>query len=312
MKIPSYSSHARRLTVLILTLVCATAASAQSRTPEIKIKPSQRQIEAARHDPDDTLHLEERPYFLLIDQYEEALEAGDYEAAGLRLVEAMGVEPANPLNVALLTNLGMVYYYNEQDSLALVTLQEACRRSPNLVKAHFHRGQVLSAMGRDREAYEAYGRVLELDSVNSDARFYHGMMALYDGDLATAEADFAALQRVVPHWRRTTLATATLYSMTGRDREAISLYRKLIELERMPEYYAALAGCLLAVDDLSEASRVIGDALSMFPNDPELYYYRAVLNERRYLHDDAHRDAKRAIELGANPQRVQRIFIPKK
>lgn len=296
--------------------MAASTAIAQSRTPELKIPQSVSQLEKAKKqgikDANDTLRLEERPYFLLIDQSEEALREGDFEAAGLRLVEAMGIEPQNPLNVALLSNLGIIYYYNHQDSLALVTLNEAVKRAPKLVSAHLHRAQVLSAMGRDGDAYDAYSTVLEIDSINSDARFYHGMMALYHGNLSTAEADFATLNRVVPLWRKTYLARATLFSMTGRDQEAISLYRKLLDVEKAAEYYAALAGCLIAVDNLSEASSVLGEALAVYSNDPELYYYRAILNEKRYLHDDARRDAKRAVELGADPLKVQRIFTKDK
>lgn len=290
-----------RLVVLPVMLFALTV-TGQSRFPELKIPEAPK--EAA-----DTTGFEEQPYFLLIEQSEKALAEHDYDAAGLRLVEAMGVEPDNPLNVALLTNLGLIYYYNEQDSMALVTLNHAVERSPRLIAAHDARARVLIGMGRDKEAYRDYCSIIEIDSVNTDARFYRGMMALYGGDLATATADFDVLQRVVPLWKNTTLAQATLYSMTGRDQEAVSLFRKLLETDKQPEYYASLAGCLIAVDNLNEASQIIGEGLERFPADAELYYYRAILNRRRYLDDDAHRDAKRAIELGASPRRVAEIFI---
>lgn len=293
-----------KISAIFLFLSIFTAeAAAQSRFPEMKIPRTK--ISAKT----DTSGIEERPYFLLIEQSEKALEEQDYEAAGLRLVEAMGVEPDNPLNVALLANLGMIYYYNEQDSMALVTLNVACERAPRLVAAHENRARVLIGMGRDKEAYDDYGRIIEIDSINTNARYYHGMMALFNGDLLTAETDFAVLDRVVPLWRNTMLANATMYSMTGRDREAISLFRKLIDKERLPEYYSSLAGCLIAVDDLGEASRVIGEGLELYKSDPELYYYRALLNHKRFMEDEAHKDAKKAIELGASPKRVAAIFM---
>ena len=46
------------------------------------------------------------------------------------------------------------------------------------------------------------------------ARFTLGMMALYRGDLSTAKADFAVLDKVVPLWSKTILANATMYAMT--------------------------------------------------------------------------------------------------
>ena len=308
----NFLSHSafRALFIAIVAIFSLQSPSsfAQNRTPEIKINKSQRQLKEESKDPNDSLNLEERPYFLLIDQSEKALEQNDYEAAALRLVEAMSVEPDNPLNVALLTNLGMIYYYNEQDSMALRVLDEAVRRSPRLIAAHEKRARVLTGMGRDKEAYEEYGRVIDIDSLNTSARFYHAMMALHSGKLPEAEADIACLNRVVPLWTNTVLANATLFSMTGREREAISLFRRLLDKDKLPEYYAALAGCLIAVDDLNEASRVIGEGMELFKADAELYFHRAVLNHKRFLPDEAHRDAKRAIQLGADPKRVAAVL----
>jgi tetratricopeptide (TPR) repeat protein len=292
----------RLLSIILLSIACIASAFAQSRTPELKINTEK------STEPTDTFNFEERPYFFLIDQSEKALEENDYETAGLRLMEAMSVEPQNPLNVALLTNLGMIYYYNEQDSLALETLNEAVRRSPRLVGAHEMRARVLTGMNRDKEAYNDYCDIIEIDSVNTNARFMRGMMALYGGDAETAKQDFDVLNRVIPLARNTLLANGTYLSMTGNDREAISYFRKLLEYEKMPEYYASLVGCLIAVDNLDEASKVLGEAFERYKSDPELYYYRAKLNKLRYMPEDAHKDAKRAVELGADPRKVAKIF----
>lgn len=75
-----------------------------------------------------------------------------------------------------------------------------------------------------------------------------------------------------------------------------------------PEYFSGLAGCLLALDEFSRASEAIDAGLKRYANDPELYYYRAWLNCKRYRFDDAHRDAEKAISLGANPARVNALF----
>lgn len=292
----------RLFAILLLVILVFPSVFGQSRNPEMKFS------EIEHSDKKDTLGLEERPYFLLIGQSEEALANHDYEAAGLRLVEAMGIEPHNPLNVALLSNLGMIYYYNEQDSLALVTLNVAVERAPKLIGAHENRARVLIGMGRDAEAYDEYGTIIGIDSLNCDARFTHGMMALYRGDLPTAKADFAVLDRIVPLWSKTLLANATMYAMTGNDVEAASLYRRLLDKDKLPEYYSALAGCLISLDNLDEAGKVIGEGLARFSSDPELYYYRALLNHKRYLPQEAHADAKKAIELGANRDKVLKIF----
>lgn len=293
------------LKYIIIFLFCSAAVNgiAQSRMPEVKIAPRQPEKTAK-----DSLDFEERPYFLLIEQSEKALEEGNYDAAALRLVEAMSVEPNNELNVALLSNLGMIYFYNEQDSMALVVLDKAIERSPRLIAPREGRARILLNKGFDKDAYDEYANILEIDSTNVEARFIHGMMSLYAGNLPVALDDIKMLEKLVPTNTKTLLAKATLYSMTGKELEAISLFRNLIESDPAPEYFARLAACQLAIDRLGEASETIGTALDKYPTDAELFYYRAILNKKRYLLDDAQKDARRAIELGADKRKVLKIF----
>lgn len=291
----------RKALLVIIFVLTGIILFAQNRMPEIKISPREPEKEL-------TDSLEERPYFLLIDQSEKALERGDYDAAALRLVEAMGVEPENELNVALLSNLGMIYYYNEQDSLALVVLEKAIERAPRLIAPREGRARILVNLGRDEEAFREYGNILGIDSINTNARFMHGMMALYSGNLQTALDDIGVLEQVIPASSRTMLAQATLYSMTGCEIEAISLFRKLIEREPAPEYYSRMVACQLTIDELGGASETLGQWLEKYPEDGEIYYYRAILNKKRYLPEDAHRDAQKAIRMGINPQKVKSIF----
>lgn len=294
--------------VLVLAAIFAKPAGsvAQSRGPEFKIPVPLKQ--AHKDILSDSLSMDERPYLLLIGQSEDALAADDYESAALRLVEAMSIEPENPLNVALLSNLGMIYFYNGQDSLALTTLDKVIERSPRLIAGHENKARVLTAVGRDDEAFDEYATIIGLDSLNTGARFYHGTIALYAGDIKTAREDFDVLMQVVPHTRVNYLAQGTFYSMTGNPSEGAYYFRKLIDIDPSPEYYASLVGCYLATDNLSDAADTLAKAFDRYPNDPELYYYRAWLKRDRYELDDAHKDAQKAIELGANPDKVKKLF----
>jgi len=251
---------------------------------------------------------EEDPYVLLCGQADQAVADGDFDSAAKRLLEAMALRPESPHNVLLLSNLGMIYSYMDNDSMAIAVLDEAVRRAPELRTAQSNRGEVLLKLGRDKEAFEAFGNVIAADSVNIDARYYHGIIALYKGKLDVAEADFAVLKSLMPEAITTARALGMLYSLSDRDREALPYLRKLISLEPAPEYYAALAGSLLALSELSEASAVIAEGLERYPDDPELYYYRAILNRDRFLLDDARADAARAAALGVNPKRIEAIF----
>lgn len=258
---------------------------------------------------DDT---DEDPYFILMGEADKAIADGRYEEAAARLVDAMAVEPGNPGNVMLLSNLGMVYSYMDKDSLALVALDEASRRAPRMVTVINNRARIYLKLNRDDDAFNEFSHALEIDTVNLDARYYRGFMSLYKGNLPGAEADFDVLKRKVPNSYITAVALSSLYSMTGRDRQAVPYFEKLLELDPNPEYYAGLAGCYLAMDNLSEASAVINEGLKRYSRDPELYYYRARLNHERFRLDDARADAKKAIEYGASPAKVNAIFEKKR
>lgn len=254
---------------------------------------------------------DENPYILLMGEAEKAIAEGKYEEAAARLIDAMGVEPGNPANLILQTNLGMVYSSLDRDSLAIATLDDVINRAPKMTVARVNRGRINLKINRNDSAMADFSRVIELDSVNYEARYFRGMMALYDGDRETAENDFSVLDGTQPERQRTLLALATLYSMTGRDREAIEYFKKLIEKEPAAEYYSALAGCYLAIEELSEASSVIAEGLKLYPIDPELYYYRAWLNRDRFRLDEARNDANRAIRYGASPDKVNALFKKK-
>lgn len=257
---------------------------------------------------DSLVNYDEDPYVILVGEAEAAIADGNYQEAAQRLLDALSVGPDRESNPLLKSNLAMVYSYMDRDSLALKKLDDLIAESPRMTTALQNRAQVLLKLGDDVRAYEDFSTVLSIDSLNLDARYYHGMMALYGGRRDIAEADFMVLESRAPNSLDTATALGTLYSLTRQDKQALPYLRRLVEETPSPEYYSALAGCLLALDNLSEASEVISNGLKRYSHDPELYYYRARLNRARYRLDDARADAKRAIELGANPAKVNAIF----
>ena len=254
---------------------------------------------------------EEDPYFILMGEAQKAIEEEKYEEAAARLIDAIGIEPGNPANLILKSNLGMVYSCLGRDSLAIATLDDVTNQAPNMSAAILNRGRIKLKINDNEGAYNDFCRVIEIDSVNADARYFRGMMALYGGNKSMAETDFKKLEQIQPTRTRTFAALGTLYSMTGRERQAVGYLTKLIEADPTPEYYSTLAGCYLVLEELSEASSLIAEGLKRFGHDPELYYYRAWLNRDRFRLDDAHEDARLAIKYGADPTHVNALFTKK-
>jgi len=251
------------------------------------------------------------PYFILMGEADDAINEKNWPEAAARLCDALAVKPDHPSNTLLLYNLAKVYSYLGNDSLAIVTFDRGLQIAPNMSVLYLGRAKTFLGMGKRKEACADLESVLNIDSLSTEARYLHGMMSLYGGRIDDAERDFNVLASVAPTSYDTAVALGTFYSLTGRERKAIPYFEKLIEVEPTPEFYSCLAGCHLALGELTEASEIIGEGLRQYPEDAELYYYRAWLNRDRFRNDDAKADARHAIELGANPNKVNSLFANK-
>lgn len=244
------------------------------------------------------------PYMERVAMADSAINKEDWPLALDLLHQAILIEPENPGNIMLMSNIGMLEFNLGQDSLAIQTLNEAHRRAPKSVTILSNRARVLTALGAESEALDDYNRVMELDSTQVSARFNHGLLSLRLRKYRDARADFDYMTAHFPDAYETKLGNATMYCAVGEYAAAIPYYSDLLDKHKEPEFYGARAFCRLQTGDLDGASDDIGRALELDPDDGELYLYRAALNKMRYMPDDARRDAQRAVDLGIDPARA--------
>ncbi len=247
-------------------------------------------------------------YYDIVDKADKAIKESNWIEAESYLVEAMRLEPANPGNILLMSNLGMVQFQNGQDSLALQTLNNAHIMAPSSVTVLQNRARVLLATNRATEAYRDYSAILSIDSTVVEPRFYHTLLAMEQGLDSICTKDLAYMNHHMPDNRLTYLANATVLRIKGKYDEAIPYLTKLLEKEKYSEHYAARAICEMMTGDLNSAATDVAEAITLDPADGELYLTRALLNKMRYRPDDAKIDGKRAIDLGVNPQKVRQLL----
>lgn len=247
-------------------------------------------------------------YLNYVGEADKAIEEGRWYDAAAHLESAMRLEPGNPTNVLLMSNLGLVRLNAGEDSLALAILNDAHRIAPTSVIVLNNRAKVLQAMGRTSEAYNDYSLIIGIDSTAIEPRFMHGIMSVYSGDTITAKKDFAVLQTLAPDSESTAIGLAALYTATNRPLDAIIQYTKLINKNPDIEYYSGRAACYLLTEQLNDAAADIAEGLRINPNDAEFYLYRAYLNKLRYRAEDAEADLKQALKLGADPNRAKLFY----
>lgn len=247
-------------------------------------------------------------YMHYVQQAEEAIGKRKWPLAIAYLQEAMHSDPGNPQNIMLLSNMGMLQYYNGEDSLALHTLTEARAMAPASVVILSNRAQVLAGMNRLDDAFNDYSRIIDMDSTYADAWRERGAIRLQQGKVTEAESDISRYRALRPDDDQGKLMQAVLFAATARPDEAIPLYSELIEKKAESVYLSARATCYLQQSDLLSAAEDIARGLELDPDDGELYYCRAWLNRLRFRDDDAMADARRAVERGVNPLRVKSLL----
>lgn len=260
---------------------------------------------AATDVPDD----EEDPYFLLTGQAAEAIDSCDYASAVERLHEAMSLRPNAPENVLLLSNLGMVYSYMDEDSLALTAFNRALEIAPSMRTVLANRAKVLLKSGRNKEAYRDLGAVIDIDSTDVDARYLHGLLAIGFGDMERAKADMTVVLDDNPEGLAAAVGMASIYTLEEKHREALPYLERLVAESGREEDYAALAACQLELDMLSDAGATIAKGMGKFPESGELYLCRARLNRARYDRRSAEADTKQARRLGIEPARIKALGL---
>lgn len=247
-------------------------------------------------------------YLRIVDDADAAVKAGDFAKAERLYMEAMQLQPDNNGNILLMSNLGMVRFYMGNDSLALVTLDEAHSIAPKSTTILLNRARVRLVNGMADKALDDYERVIEIDPGQPDPYFYKGMIELSSGLIDEAEADFTRLREIDPEGENTSLSWARLLVIQKRHREAIHYLNRLIAREKSSDYLASRALCHLMTGQLGEAAEDIADGLELAPDDGMFYLYRAMLNKQRYQTDQAKADGRKAIELGVRREIVDALL----
>ena len=150
---------------------------------------------------------------------------------------------------------------------ALDICNEMLAESDNNPSALGVRSQIRTAMGRFDLAMEDADKALSINGNSDRALFAKGEVLFYG---------------------------------SKEYRQALEQYEAAIKAnQQRTEAYSGKARALRGLERFKEAMKTIEDALSMFPNDPELYYIRGLLNFQRQLYKSAIDDYDKALSLNA-------------
>lgn len=193
---------------------------------------------------------------------------------------------------------------SEQRDAARKQLLKALEQKPDLADARFALG-VLAFNDRDYKASEAYFKPLLKTPRAQDATYELGRIAEAQRNYPAALDYYAQVTRGVQSLDAA-VRRASVLARQDRLPEARELLASLREqLPQLAErFYLAEGDLLLGADELDAAQKLYSEALSEFPQDPDLIYGRSLVYERQKKLDLAEKDLRTLLNESPDDTRA--------
>ena len=250
----------------------------------------------------------ETPYFQYIDSAQTYIYSHDWPMAEQWLLKAFKVDPDNPSNSMVLSNIATLQRYQGKLADAVKNYSLALDMTPHAVTLLLNRAALYVEMDSVERAIDDYERGCELDLYDTEARYSLGVLAMERGDTKHAEDLFTEIKRINPNSGLYHEGMGLLNKRNGNFARAVELFTQVIKVQPSAQLLGHRADCYLAMKRLNDAEDDIRTALDMTPDDPYLYVLRAKLNKLRFQRDDMDRDIDTAVSLGLSRASINRLL----
>ena len=258
------------------------------------LKPQEKKTESPYLADIDT----ESPYFQYIDSAQTYIYSHDWPKAEQWLTKAFLIDPDNPGNSMVLSNIATLQRYQGRLAEAVKNYSLALDMTPHAVTLLLNRAALYVEMDSVQRAIDDFERVCELDMYDTEARYSLGVLAMERGDNKRAEDLFNEIKRINPNSGLYHEGMGLLHKRNGNFSRAAELFTQVIKVQPSAQLLGNRADCYLAMKRLNDAEDDIRTALEMTPDDPYLYVLRAKLNKLRFQREDMARDIDTAVSLG--------------
>ena len=134
---------------------------------------------------------------------------------------ALKLEPANPHNALLFSNLGTIQRRQRQYEQALESYNFALNIAPRAVPILLNRAAIYMELGRNNLAQADYSLVLDLEKNNEEALLMRAYIYMQQREYKMAKADYERLLKVNPASYNGRLGLATLEQKEGKHEDAL-------------------------------------------------------------------------------------------
>lgn len=215
------------------------------------------------------------------------------------LLQALKLEPKNPHNALLFSNMGLVQRRLGRYEDALESYSFALNIAPLAVPILLDRAAIYMEKGMTDRAYLDYCQVLDKDKVNTEAFLMRAYIYTLRRDYKAARMDYERLLEQDSQHESGRLGLATLEQKEGRFRESLDILNKLlVEKPNDATYYVARAGVEQEMGHIELALVDLDEAIRLNPSSIDAYLIRADIYLAQKKKSLARQDYEKAISLG--------------
>ena len=233
------------------------------------------------------------------------------------ILQALKLEPSNPRNALLFSNLGTIQRIQRRYEQALESYRLALNMAPMSVPILMNHATLSLEMGQNDKARADYSQVIELEPHNREALLMRAYIYMQQRDYKFARLDYDTLLKVDPQSYGGRLGLATLCQREARYEEALLVLGGMLSDKggttpytagEMAAVRVARAGVELDMLKPDQALLDLDEAIRLDPRQSEAYLMRGrvhLMLEKKAL---AKRDLEKAVSLGIPQSEVRELM----
>lgn len=246
-----------------------------------------------------------------------ATEQDSLERAEECIRQALRLEPANPRNALLFSNLGTIQRIQRRYEQALESYRLALNMAPMSVPILMNHATLSLEMGQNDKARVDYSQVIELEPHNTEALLMRAYIYMQQRDYKFARLDYDTLLKVDPQSYSGRLGVATLCQREARYDEALIVLDGMLADKGGTKSYTtselaavrvARAGVELDMLKPDQALLDLDEAIRLDPRQSEAYLMRGRVHLMLEKKTQAKRDLEKAVSLGIPQSEVRDLM----
>lgn len=237
------------------------------------------------------------------------VDKNDLISAEESLKAAMRLEPANPLNYALLTNLGTIQRRQGKREEALLSYTSALSGHTSNITILENRASLYTELGETEKALNDYNTLLLADPTHQEALYCRGLLYVQKKDFLSAEQDFDNILEINEKSVRARLGHAILEKMRGNYTESEKIYNYLIS--EMPNNWILYEGRAELYFLMGKNARAMADINRIFSESTPgatLYVLRGKVKLAQFEKESAALDFKKAENMGYDKEVIRELM----